>query len=302
MTAIEITHEPLTYEPSARVSYFRDLALSRNGDLGAEQRLERHAQEMREVIPAREREAEQRARAAGVEYRVNPSTTDGTGGYFAVPLWLLDQFATAPRPMRVLADRIPNLPLPRGASEVKLPRITTGTSAAVVSDGAAVPSQDVIDAAASQPVTPIAGESDVSLQLLEQSPPGAHLDFAIFRDLTNSYDATLETLIVNGSGTGQTFTGILNLATGAGAVTALSYTDASPTAAELAPVIAQAVAQLADKRLAPPEVIVMRTARWVWIAISDNNLLAGSIKLLGFPSSSTTRSPPRSAPGPTRMP
>jgi hypothetical protein len=142
MSDVEIKREPLTYEPTARVSYFRDLALARNGDGGAEKRLTQHAQEMRTVIPAREREAEQRARAAGVEYRVNPNTTDGTGGYFAVPLWLLDHFATAPRPMRVLADRIPNLPLPRGASEVKLPRITTGTSAAVASDGAAVPSQD----------------------------------------------------------------------------------------------------------------------------------------------------------------
>jgi HK97 family phage major capsid protein len=285
MSDAKVNREPLTYSPTARVSYFRDLSLARNGDGGAEQRLNRHAAEMREEMPARIAEQQARARAAGVEFeqRAAPSTTDGAGGYFSPPLWLIDQFATAPRPSRVLADAIPSLPLPPGASTVNLPRITTGTATGAEVDGSAVASQDVIDAAATQPVTPIAGQSAVALQLLEQSPPGPHLDWAIFRDLTNSYDATLEALIVNGAGTGQTFAGILNLPTGAGAVTAVSYTDATPTAAELAPVLAQAVAQLADKRGAAPELIAMRTARWVWIAVSDNNLMAGGIKLMGFP-------------------
>jgi hypothetical protein len=88
-------------------------------------------------------------------------------------------------------------------SEVKLPRMTTGTHVAPIADGAAVPSRDIVDAALSQPVTTIAGESDVALQLLEQSPGGAHLDFAIFKDLTASYDGQLENALINGAGDGS---------------------------------------------------------------------------------------------------
>jgi hypothetical protein len=74
-------------------------------------------------------EAEQRA-ARQARVPRQPEPTDGQGGYFSPPLWLIDHFAGAPRPMRSLAALIPNLPLPRGASEVKLPRMTTGTHAA----------------------------------------------------------------------------------------------------------------------------------------------------------------------------
>jgi len=284
MSAIEIKSEPLIYRRDQPVSFFRDLALlAANSDSAASVRLAQHATEMRTVLPQREVEREARARAGGVEYRVNPNRTDGTGGHFAPPVWLLDEFAAAPRPGRVLSNLIPGLPLPRGASEVKLPRLTTGTLTGTPADGAAVPSRDIVDAGASQPVTPIAGMSDVSLQLLEQSPPGAHLDFAIFRDLTGSYDAQLETLLINGSGTGTQFAGILNLTTGAGGVSAVTYTDATPAAVELFPFISQAFAQLGDARSLPPETWLMRSARWAWIAEFDTNLLTAEPRLVGRP-------------------
>jgi len=280
---VRVKSEPLTYERHAPQSYFKDLSLAAAGDNAAEARLQRHATEMRVEIPKREAAREARARAAGVEYRVNANRADGTGGYFSPPAWLIEQFAMAPRPTRVLSALIPGLPLPRGASEVKLPRITTGTQAGTPADGAPVPSQDIVDAAASQPVTPIAGGSDVALQLLEQSPPGAHLDYAIFRDLTGSYDAQLERLLIVGTGTGTQFTGILNLTTGAGGVSAVAYTDASPTAAELFPLIGQAFAQLGDARSLPPEVWLARSARWAWIASSDVNLITAEPRLVGRP-------------------
>lgn len=284
MTAVEITSEPLTYRVGQPVSFFRDMTLSQRGDLAAAERLARHADEMRVEVPRREAERELRARSAGVEYRVNPNRADGTGGYFSIPLWLIEEFAVAPRPARVLSALMPNLPLPGGVGEVKLPRITTGTTTGVSNDGQAVPSQDIIDAAASQPVTPIAGMADVALQLLEQSPPGAHLDWALFRDLTSSYDAQLEGLLVNGSGTGTTFAGILNLTAGAGGVNAITYTDANPTPPEILPSLGQAVAQLGDARSAPPETWLMRTARFAWIAAFDAASRPSNIlPLLGFP-------------------
>jgi hypothetical protein len=123
----------------------------------------------------------------------------------------------------------------------------------------------VIDAAALAARDADRGRSDVALQLLEQSPPGAHLDFGDLQGPDRSYDAQLETLI-NGAGTGQTFTGILNLPTGAGArerghVTTRRLADRAADARD-----GQAVAQIGDKRYMPPEVWLMRTARWAWIA------------------------------------
>jgi len=286
MTVVEVGREPLTYDrhtPEPR-SYFRDLALARKGDNAAETRLQRHAEEMRVEIPKREAEREARARAAGLEYRINPNRTDGTGGYFSAPAWLISEFATAARTSRVLSKLIPNIDLPRGVSSVNLPRLTTGTHTTPTQDGQAVASRDIVDAAATQPVMPIAGMSDVALQALEQSPVGAHLDWAIFKDLTASYDSQLELALINGSGVGAAFTGILNLTTGAGGVSAVTYTDASPTPAEILPFLAQAVAQHGDARLMPPETWLMRTARFAWIAGFDaatrpNNILP----LLGFP-------------------
>lgn len=284
MSDITIKSEPLTYRHDAPVSYFRDLALAKNGDGESEARLQRHALEMRAVLPALDAQRGLVARGAEVEYRVNPSRQDGQGGYFSAPAWLIQAFAGTPRAERVLSNLIPNLPLPRGVSEVKLPRLTTGTAVGVAADGQAVTSQDIVDATAAQPVTSLAGESDVALQLLEQSPPGPHLDWAIFKDLTSSYDAQLEALLMTGSGTGAQFTGILNLTTGAGGVNAITYTDANPTPPEILPYLGQAAAQLGDARSAPPETWLMRTARFAWLAAFDAATRPTNIlPLLGFP-------------------
>lgn len=287
MSAIEIVSEPLTYRLGAKHSYFRDVVAASDaisGDhLGATARLARHATEMRIEVPKREAAAETRALAAGLELRTNPNRTDGTGGQFSPPLWLIDHFAGAPRTERTLSALIPNLPLPRGVSEVKLPRMTVGARTAPTADGEAVPSRDITDAALSQPVTTIAGESDVALQLLEQSPGGAHLDFVIFKDLTASYDGQLEFALINGTGDTVTFAGILNLPTGAGGVNAITYTAASPTTALTMPPLGQAAAAIGDNRFMPPETWLMRTARWAWIASGDVNLLNGPARLLSWP-------------------
>jgi HK97 family phage major capsid protein len=260
---LRVLHEPLTYERRAPQSYFRDLALARaNGSRDAQQRLDQHAREMTVVMPKIEREARM---APGLEYRVNPSTRDGQGGDFAPPRWLIEHFATAPRAKRVLAGLLPGFPLPEGASEIKLPRMTTGTVAGTPVDGAPVPSQDVVSAAVESNVTTLDGMSDWSLQSLEQSPPGAHLDWAIFKDLTEATDTQLEEKLFTGSGSGQEITGILKLTTGSGAVSAVTLTAGSPKATEVFTALGKVGAQLGDARKAPPELWLMRTARWSWL-------------------------------------
>lgn len=279
---VRIVSEPLTYAVGAPASYFRDLALSEiNEDTAATARLRRHADEMEKELP----DFEARARTVdGMEYRVNPNRTAGQGGNFAPPLWLIEQAATAPRPGRVLASMIPSFALPPGVSSVNLPRLTTGTDTGVAADGGAVPSQDIIDALVTSPAMPIAGQGDIALQNLEQSPAGAHLDHAIFADLSADYDTQLETLLFNGSGVNGQFYGLLNLPTGAGLVSAIAFTDANPTPPEMVLPLSQAAAQLGDARGLPPETWLMRTARWAWLNAFDTTTRPLPLApLLGFP-------------------
>lgn len=299
---IEVVREPLTYEPGAPRSYFRDLVLSQvNEHDGAEARLQRHAQEMEVEIPKREariqRELEQRASERGFETRTNPNRTDGQGGYFSPPLWLIDQFATAVRPKRVLADLAPNFTLPRGISQVNVPRLTTGTKTRNTPDLAVPGKQDAVDAVVTSEVVTIAGQGETSLQVLEQSAPGAHLDWVLFRDLSEDYDQQLEVQLLNGSGTAPELTGLLQVTIPA--ANAVAYTDASPTGSEICVPLGKAIAAVGNSRKLPPECWLMTTSRYGWLATSEdtagqplglfsngslsNRDGAGEVDLLAFP-------------------
>jgi hypothetical protein len=239
---VRVLSEPMTYRKDVPQSYFRDRVMAKvHNDPDAESRLQHHAVEM--------------------ETRANPNTTDGTGGYFSPPAWLISNFATANRAERVLADLYPQVPLPKGVSQVNLPIISTGTSTAGQAPGSAVSETDVVDAAGSSNVVTIAGQSDVSLQLLEQSPPGPHLDLMFGKDLQASYDAQLEAQLINGSGTASNqLLGVLNVAS----INSVIFTSGSPTGILLDPLLGKAAAQIGDSRDAPPECFLMRTARWTW--------------------------------------
>src|ERR1700733_6041727 len=280
--SVEVVAEPPVYERRAQqiegVSWFRDL-IFRDSDREAALRLERHS---REVEP---------------ELRVTPNRTQAQVGYFAPPLWLIDQFATAPRAGRRLAKLIDaegNLfPLPQGVQSVNLPRLTTGNAEGGVADDADDASADAVDAASTSPVVTISGQADVALPLLEQSPAGAHLDMAFFRDLTEAYDQALETMLINGSGPNTQpttqFTGLLNLS-GTNSVT---YTSASPTATGMFTFLGQNSAQIGKNRKHPPEAWLMTTSRASWLGssedtssrplmIADNTTESGSFDLLAF--------------------
>jgi hypothetical protein len=260
---IRVKSEPLTYRRDARVSYFKDLLISTPD---GNERLARHRQEMDVIGKERDDRAWRALRAGEFETRVEPDRTDGTGGYFSPPLWLNQLFTTAKRPGRVLAGLIPGtFPLPAGVSQINLPILTTGTINQSTPDLAGVPDQDIVDAAGSSAVATFSGEANVALQLLEQSPAGAMLDWAIFMDLAQAYDFSLETQLLYGLGSAaQQLSGVVPAAG-----VAVTYTDASPTGPKMWPYLAQAAAQLGDARLLPPEVWLMRTARWAWLAGSE---------------------------------
>ncbi len=259
---VEVVREPLTYERhTPHRSYVKDLVVSQyRQDRAATDRLARHAVEMRVERDRFDRRAATRLSESGFETRVNQ-----TGGIsdFAVPLWLNQYFATAPRPRRVLGAMIPHFDLPTGAHSINLPRVTGGDDAGTTQELASSGTTGLTDAAVTGPVVTIAGTQDVALQLLEQSPAGAHLDWAIFKDLTESYDHQLEKGLLFGSGVGESITGLVKVS---GITTITDNTVPGSTAGGvLWTDIAQLVAQTATARGVAPEVLLMRTGRWTWL-------------------------------------
>ena len=146
------------------------------------------------------------------ELRVNPNTTAGSGGEFVPPLWLVSQYVPYVRPTRTFANRVTNLGLPTGIDVINIPKINTGSLEAVqVANAAPVASQDIVTSTVSAPVRTIAGQEDISMQLLEQSPIA--MDNVVFDDLTRDYDKQLDTQLLVGSGTDGQHQGVLTLAT-----------------------------------------------------------------------------------------
>jgi len=227
-------------------SYFRDLIAMTlpqaniGGADAARDRLDRYGNEVR---------AEQR----------DLTRTDGAGGYFVPPAWLMDEFLALARAGRATADLCNGMPLPGGTDSINIPKVATGTATAVqTADNAAVQETDLSDAAISVPVRTIAGQQDLAIQLIDQSP--LNFDEIVLADLAADYATKLDVQVLNGSGSSGQATGILNT----GSITSVTYTDASPTVPEAYPKIADAVQQIHTTRFLPPSVIVMHPRRWAW--------------------------------------
>ena len=273
-------NEPLTYQRGNGHSYFLDLARIEfnrgDGDGGlteARERLRRHGDELRVEMPAREKRREElarremrgidglsaEARESAFEKRTNPNRTDGQGGYFVPPLWIVDEYVDLPRFGRTTANLCRNMTLPGGTDSINLPKVATGTATGVqTADAAAVTSTDMTDTSVSAPVRTIAGQQDVAIQLLDQSPIA--FDEIIFGDLIADYNAQLDTQVINGSGSSGQLTGILNTS----GINAVTYTDASPTLPELYPALAQGASKIATGRKMPATASVMIPPIWYW--------------------------------------
>lgn len=278
-----ITSEPRVYDPAARHSYFLDLARislgQGDGDGGvgaARERMQRHEAELRVELPAREaaRDAaaraqndahfsreglSDRARETMFEKRVNPNRTDGQGGFFVPPLWIMDEYIDLPRFGRTTANLCRQFALPSGTDSINLPKISTGTATAVQSaDAGAVQSTDLTDTSVSAPVRTIAGQQDIAIQLLDQSP--VSFDEVVFADLIADYNQKLDVQVISGSGSAGQVTGLLTVS-GTNTVT---YTDASPTLPKLWPSLLGAASQVAKNRKMPANGLVMTPSIWYW--------------------------------------
>jgi len=173
-------------------------------------------------MPKREQERERRAQAMidraerdftstmpGVEMRglepsvfekrVNPNTTDGQGGFAIPPLWWIDEYIPLQRAGRVASDLVRKVPLPEGTNQINIPKLATGTAVGPQTDNSPVLSVDLTDTSISANVKTIAGQEDVAIQLLEQSPGGI-MDRVIMEDLMADYNRAIDRDTVFGGG------------------------------------------------------------------------------------------------------
>ena len=285
MTQIQV-REALVYAEEAPTSFFQDLVRSKMHDDRATSRLEEHQRQMRVEAPKDENRLEQTADGTDIEYRVAPNSSLGTMGEFDIPLWLVNKFATAGRAGRAFGDLLQPMVLPKGVQSIHTPRMTTGNVANVQVDSGAVASQDVITTDASSNVVTIAGEGNVSQQLLDLSPIG--IDAAWFLDLTRAYNKSLEFQLLYGTGANGQLLGISNIP----GINSVSGTTAT-TIATTWPLLGQTAAAIGNNRLLPHEAWLVTPRRWFWIASSVDS----SNRPISSPGNAGPNSPDLSAAG-----
>ena len=219
-----IKSEARTYAPQADTSFIRDAYSAQfNNDYSAQERLARHMQEER------------------IERR------DVTSAAFAglmVPQFLTDLAAPFARAGRVTADLARKHQLPPEGLTLSISKVTTGSATALQTEGSAVQETNMDDTKLDLTVATYAGQQNVSRQALER---GTNIDSLVMADLVSSYHTVLNTAVV------------AELFSSAGV--AVTYTDASPTVAELYPKLVDAIQQVQTNFFAGPNVIIMHPRR-----------------------------------------
>ena len=249
---VSIKSEPLTYRQGGEHSYFKDLALSQAPgiwDGEARARLQRHAAEV------------------SIETRTNMSRTDGQGGEFVPPLWLINQYISLARAGRVTADLASKYELPQGTDSINMPKISTGATVTATTDNQSISNTDITTATVTAPVNTYAGQQVFALSLLEQSP--INFDQVVFADLIAAHAQQIGAAVIGGSGSSGAHEGILTNT----AVNSVTYTSTSPTGTGVYTVVAQAVSSVARQRYLPATAIVMNPQRWYWFSsqVDGNN-------------------------------
>lgn len=221
--------EARTYSRDNRNTSFLADAFSAqfNNDPAAQERIQRHMQEER------------------VERR------DVTSANFAglvVPNFLTDLAAPYARAGRPLADVARKHALPASGLTISISKVTTGSSTAVQTEGAAVSETNMDDTKLDIDIKTIAGQQTVSRQALER---GTGVSDIVMNDLLFSWNTQLDAALCAEL-----------LASAGQSVTA---TDASPTVAELYPKLIDAVQKVQTTFYGQPNAIVMHPRRLAFI-------------------------------------
>lgn len=244
----KVTDPPVYARGNHQVSYFRDLVSSRyESNTVATERLRRSATM-----------GDAESRALG-----NTNGTGGSGGEFAPPDWMVNEWIGLVRPGRVIADLFHHQNIPAGKSSINIPKILTGTSVALQStQNSQLAQTDLTTAFVSTGFATIGGKQLVSQQLLDQSE--TNFDQIILTDLAGAWTVQLATQMWTGAGTGannnSVINGLANAAVPAGNV--VTYTSAAPTPALFYSKAAGALAAFAANRFAQPTHWIMSPRRW----------------------------------------
>jgi HK97 family phage major capsid protein len=245
-----VTREAMTYDRDGKNSFVRDMigAQLRN-DRDSWDRLARHQHEV------------------AVETR-DISRTDGAGGDFVPPIYLINEYAEFARAARVTADLVTNMALPAGTDSINIPQITTGTLAAFQSaDNTATTTRVMVSSTVTAAVRTISGYENVSIQLVEQSPLAGGLDRLVFGDLMADYALQLNTAVVGaGDGTSGTLKGLITLGADTTNGIPVTWTETTPSAPNGLIAIAKAISKVTTNRYKAAEAIVMHPSMWYWFA------------------------------------
>jgi HK97 family phage major capsid protein len=227
-----VKSEARTYSPKAETSFIADAYSAQfNNDFAAKERLARHMNE--EKIERRD-------------------VTSANFAGLVVPQFLTElaaPFARAGRPFLEVARKHQ---LPDSGLVISISKVTTGSSTAVQTEGAAVSETNMDDTKLDVSVVTVAGQQNVSRQAIER---GTNIDSLVMADLVAAYHTNLDSLFVTTSATS-----LMNTIT-----QVVTYTDASPTVAELYPKLADAIQRIQTNFFAGPNFILMHPRRLAFI-------------------------------------
>jgi HK97 family phage major capsid protein len=243
---VEVTKNEATYRQD-KGGYFRDLVhATMYGDADSRDRLIRNNLEVRDLT----------------------RTDTSSVGEFVPPAWLLELYQPGIRAQRrVTANLVRSMALPSGTDSINIPRISTNpTVAAQTADNQTVNEVDAVSATVNAPVVTFAGQNDVALQVLDQSPISGGFDQVIFDELIADLDRYVDVQVLNGTGANGQFKGIVPVAQAGSQKVA--YTDASPTVPELYPSFGKVISLVTTARKDAVEAIVMHPRRWYWLSSS----------------------------------
>jgi len=249
-----IGKEEMTYDVRGDHSFVRDMigAQLRN-EPEAWSRLARHQQEV------------------AVESR-DVSRTDGSGGDFVPPIYLINEYAEFARAARVTANLTTNMALPAGTDSINIPAITTGTrtgfqAADNSTTYAPVSPRDLVTATRTGRVETISGFENVSIQLVEQSPIAGGLDRLVFGDLMADYALQLNTSVLGtGDGSAGSLKGFVTLGADTTNGIPTTWTETTPSAVGAYAAINKAISQVVNNRYRDVEAIVISPSTWYWLA------------------------------------
>ncbi|MEV8395923.1 MULTISPECIES: hypothetical protein [unclassified Streptomyces] len=181
----------------------------------------------------------------------------GTGAFsgLTVPQYLTDMYAPKTANLRPFADICNPHQLPAEGMSVNISRITTGSSADnQTTENSPVSETDMDDTLLPIPVKTAAGQQTVSRQAIDR---GTGIEDVTMEDLFKRVATVLDNTLINEATTGLS-----------AVAQAISYTDATPTGAELYPKILGAAAGVEDAMLAmgKPTHAVMSSRRWYWLS------------------------------------